>query len=253
MITTVVFDLDDTLYDEIDYCRSGFASVAEFLVYRASSISAGRLTAEHQASAEDIFDVLWKQFHAGNRKNTFNTALDELGIEYDDNLIQELINIYRNHVPKITLPDDSRDVLSQLSSKYTLALLTDGFLPAQQLKVQALGIERYFKCIIYTEQLGREFWKPSPVGFEKLMRTLNARAENIAYIADNEKKDFIAPNKLGFLTIQVIRPARIHIKSSPPASSPLSCLTKEDKRGAGAAAQYIIYEISQLPALLARL
>jgi len=38
MITTVIFDLDDTLYDEIDYCRSGFASVAEFLAYRASSI-----------------------------------------------------------------------------------------------------------------------------------------------------------------------------------------------------------------------
>ncbi|MFB0524841.1 MAG: HAD family hydrolase [Phycisphaerae bacterium] len=240
MITTVVFDLDDTLYDEVEYCRSGFSSVAEFLCYRASSISAGRLTAEHRASAEDIFDVLWKQFHAGNRKNTLNAALDELGIEYDDNLIQVLINIYRNHVPKITLPDDSRDVLSQLSSKYILALLTDGFLPAQQLKVQALGIERYFKCIIYTEQLGpdQSGWKPSPVGFEKLMKTLNARAENIAYIADNEKKDFIAPNKLGFLTIQIIRPARIHTKSSPQS---------------GAAAQYIIYEISQLPALLARL
>jgi len=231
MITTVVFDLDDTLYDEIDYCRSGFASVAEFLVYRASSV-------EHRASAEDIFDVLWRQFNAGNRKNTFNAALDELSMSYDEKFIGDLIKVYRNHVPKITLPDDSRDVLCQLSGKYTLALLTDGFLPAQQLKVQALGIEKYFKCIIYTEQLGREFWKPSPVGFEKLMNTLNVRPENIAYIADNEKKDFIAPNKFGFLTIQIIRPARIHTKSSPQSST---------------AAQHIIYEISQLPALLARL
>ena len=31
MITTVVFDLDDTLYDEVEYCRSGFEAVAEFL------------------------------------------------------------------------------------------------------------------------------------------------------------------------------------------------------------------------------
>jgi len=31
MITTVIFDLDDTLYDEVEYRRSGFASVAEFL------------------------------------------------------------------------------------------------------------------------------------------------------------------------------------------------------------------------------
>ena len=226
MITTVVFDLDDTLYDEIDYCRSGFATVAEFLSHLPEAPAAQR-----------IFDVLCKQFNAGNRKNTFNAALDELGLGYDEKLISKLIKVYRNHVPKITLPDDSRDVLSQLSGKYTLALLTDGFLPAQQLKVRALGIERYFKCIIYTEQLGpnQSGWKPSPAGFEKLMQNLNTKRQNSAYIADNEKKDFIAPNKLGILTIQIIRPARLHTKTAPQAD---------------AVARYKIYKISQLPALL---
>ncbi len=224
MITTVVFDLDDTLYDEVEYCRSGFEAVAEFLANLPGAPSAGR-----------IFSAFWKQFTAGDRTKTFNTALGELGIRYDDRLIQELIYAYRNHVPKITLPQDSRDLLSRLSGKYTLALLTDGFLPAQQLKVQALGIEKYFKCIIYTEQLGREFWKPSPAGFQKLMETLNAKPQNIAYVADNEKKDFIAPNKLGFLTIRIIRPAGLH---SEPSQEP------------GAAAQYTIRQISQLSALL---
>ena len=228
MITTVVFDLDDTLYDEVEYCKSGFEAIAEFL---ASLPEAPRL----KGRAKRIFDAFWKQFKAGNRTKTFNAALDELDINCDDKLIQQLIYAYRNHAPKITLPQDSRDVLSQLSGKYTLALLTDGFLPAQQLKVQALGIEKYFKCIIYTEQLGREFWKPSPAGFEKLMEALNARPETIAYVADNEKKDFIAPNKLGFLTIRIIRPAGLHPESSQEP---------------GAAAQYTTRQISQLPALL---
>jgi len=225
MITTVVFDLDDTLYDEVEYCRSGFASVAEFLAY--------------QASAESIFAALWKQFVAGNHKKTFNAALEELGINYDDDLIQKLINVYRNHVPKITLPDDSRDVLAELSDKYTLALLTDGFLPAQQLKVQALGIEKYFKCIIYTEQLGRDCWKPSPVGFEKLLQTLNAKAETAMYVADNAEKDFVGPNKLGMLTIQVIRPARIHRETPQPTHSTV--------------ARILIHELRQLPDLLAEI
>ena len=61
----------------------------------------------------------------------------------------------------------------------------------------ALGIEKYFKFIVYTEQLGREGWKPSPAGLEKIMQTLKGKPENMAYIADNEKKNFIAPNKLG--------------------------------------------------------
>ncbi len=226
MITTIVFDLDDTLYDEVEYCRSAFTAVARFLANLPGA-----------PSSERIFDCLWEQFAAGNRTRTFNAALDEIDINYDDKFITELIKVYRNHIPKITLPQDSRDILRQLSDKYTLALLTDGFLPAQKLKVQALGIEKFFKCIVYTEELGRDCWKPSPAGFEKIMQSLNVRPETMAYVADNEEKDFIAPNKLGFLTIQLIRPARIHTESCDQPD---------------AAAQFIIHKISELPTLLER-
>ncbi len=224
MIKTVILDLDDTLYDEIDYCKSGFSAVSVFL---ANSPAA--------PSAELIFQALWQQFTSGNHTKTFNTALDNLSISYDDNLIGELIKVYRNHTPKITLPADSKNVLSQLSDKYTLAMLTDGFLPAQQLKVQALEIEKFFKCIIYTEQLGRHCWKPSPAGFEKIIQTLNAEPAQTVYIADNAKKDFIAPNKLAMATIQLIRPAGIH--TTAPAEK-------------NAAPQHIINKIDELPALL---
>ena len=223
MITTVVFDLDDTLYDEIEYCRSGFTSVSRFLANLPESPTARR-----------IFDCLWKQFTTGNHTKTFNSALDQLGINYDSKLINELIKVYRNHTPEITLPADSKDILDQLNGRYTLALLTDGFLPAQRLKVQALELEKYFNCIIYTEELGRDCWKPSPVGFEKVMEILNVEPQAAAYVADNAKKDFIAPNKLGFMTVQIIRPARIHTESpDQPDSAP----------------QYVIHKITQLPDL----
>lgn len=228
MITTVVFDLDDTLYDEIDYCRSGFSTAAEFLAGRPGA-----------PSAERIFAAMWDQFTSGNHSRTFNAALDELGLGYDQRRIGELIDVYRNHVPRIELPADSRDVLDKLSIKYTLALLTDGFLPAQQLKVQALGIERYFAKIVYTEELGRDCWKPSRAGFEKVLQSLGARPEGAVYVADNENKDFIAPNKLGFVTIQLLRRSRIHTSACPEEPD--------------AAARHVIHQISQLPALLEQL
>jgi putative hydrolase of the HAD superfamily len=227
MITTVIFDLDDTLYDEIDYCRSGFASVCKRLAGLPGAPTANR-----------IFEALWKQFSAGNRTKTFNAALDDLRIDCDDRLIAELVQLYRTHVPNITLPSDSRDVLTQLTHKYTLALLTDGFLPAQRLKVQALGIENYFKTILYTEELGRDSWKPSPASFEKIMQTLNAPPQSMAYVADNELKDFFAPNKLGMTTIQLLRPSRIHTQTSTdPNAKPHNT----------------IRQIADLPALLAPL
>ncbi len=224
MITTVVFDLDDTLYDEIDYCRSGFRAVADFLARWPGA-----------PSAEHIFAALWEQLTAGNRSKTFNAALDELGMDYDQRRIGELVDVYRNHVPKIELPQDSRDVLDELGAKYTLGLLTDGFLPAQQLKVQALGIEKYFESIVYTEQLGRDCWKPSPAGFLKILENLGVRPDNVVYVADNEEKDFIAPNRLGVKTVQLVRPGRIHTSACPEP---------------GAAARHVIQRISQLPALL---
>jgi putative hydrolase of the HAD superfamily len=227
MITTVIFDLDDTLYDEIDYCRSGFASVCERIA-----------TLPGAPTAQRIFEALWKQFSAGNRAKTFNAALDDLGINCDDRLIAELVQLYRTHVPNITLPSDSRDVLTQLGRKYTLALLTDGFLPAQRLKVRALGIEKCFKTILYTEELGRDSWKPSPAGFERIMQTLNAPPHSMAYVADNELKDFIAPNKLGMATICLLRPARIHTQTSDdPNAKPHNTIT----------------QITDLPALLDKL
>jgi putative hydrolase of the HAD superfamily len=226
MVTTVVFDLDDTLYDEVDYCKSGFGAVA--------AVISGH---PNFPDRHKLYDAFWQQFSAGNHTTTFNDALKELNISYDDQLIRKMVTIYRRHHPTISLPAETKNVLDLLRKKYTLALLTDGFLPAQELKVRALGLEEYFECIVYTEQLGREFWKPSPAGFEKITRSLRQNPENCVYVADNEQKDFIGPNKLGFHTVELIRPNRIHTQ---PAAKP------EAKAG------HVIHSLRQLPVLLAK-
>lgn len=226
MITTIVFDLDDTLYDEIEYCKSGFRAVADFLAN------------QEQSPSPIILETMLQCFKSGERKKVFNAALEQLSIRYNDELIKKLVEVYRNHIPRIKLPQDSCKVLEELSSNYNLSLLTDGFLPSQKLKVKALGIEKYFSFIIYTEELGRENWKPSPVGFKKIIGTLKTRPEQMAYVADNAKKDFIAPNKLGFTTIQLIRPNAIH---KEPPSTP------------DATAKYVIHSINQLPELLEKI
>ncbi len=225
MIRAVVFDLDDTLYDEVDYCRSGFEAVADFLV---------RVHKVPHAS-EDLCAAFCRQFDSGNREQTFDTALHELGVPSDPRMIAGLIRIYRCHMPKIRLPKDSRDTLTLLRRSYSLAVLTDGYLPAQRLKIRALGIAGYLKCILYTEHLGRSSWKPSPVGFVKVLDALRVRPDQAAYVGDNAAKDFIAPNVLGMQSIQVSRPLGLH---DQPATEP------------SAAARHAVDSISRLPALL---
>ncbi|OHB53778.1 MAG: hypothetical protein A2Y07_11445 [Planctomycetes bacterium GWF2_50_10] len=208
MITTVVFDLDDTLYNEIDYCRSGFQAVSSYLSAKPS----------YPPSAT-IFDAIWTQFSAGNYGYAFNAALDNLKLPCNQQIINELIEVYRNHKPALQLPALSRQILDNLKPKFNLALLTDGFMPAQRLKVEALGIQSYFGCIIYTEELGRQFWKPSPAGFERIVAHFTVDPATCVYIGDNPIKDFIAPNQLGFTTIQLISPDAIHKLTAPHPSA----------------------------------
>ncbi len=104
MITTVVFDMDDTLYDEIDYCKSGFTAVAASLSKHPNTLN-----------AEKIFESLWNQFNSGNHTRTFNAALDELKISYNNEMIKTLIELYRNHKPNLTLPAETKNVTAGAS------------------------------------------------------------------------------------------------------------------------------------------
>ena len=96
----------------------------------------------------------------------------------------------------------------------------------------------YFNSIVYTEKLGRQYWKPSSKGFEKLLEELNGAPRQSIYVADNLEKDFIAPNQMGFTTIRILRPNGIHRN---PANSK------------DAEAQYEINSLTELKELLKKI
>jgi len=196
-VKAIVFDLDDTLYPEIQYVRSGFRVVA------------GKLT-RPGCDIGQVFDLLWNTFENGPRNRVFNEVLSRLDMKDDPQIIAELVGIYRCHRPNLQLEPDVRNMLEKLRRQYQLGLITDGFLPTQKLKVEALRLQNTFDEIIYTEELGREFWKPSPVAFENISAALNCPAEYCLYIADNPTKDFIAPNQLDWHTVQVTFPGQVH-------------------------------------------
>ena len=82
-------------------------------------------------------------------------------------------------------------------------------------------LERFFDQVLFTEQLGRDSWKPSPAGYQAIAERLGAEAQACAYVADNPAKDFVAANRLGWRTVQYLRPGQIHAhKPAPPDGLP---------------------------------
>jgi putative hydrolase of the HAD superfamily len=208
----VVFDLDDTLFLERDYARSGFRAVGEWC-------------AEHlrlegmQEQAQTLFDL-------GRRGDIFNEALDRLGIAGHAKMIPDMVRIYREHVPQIALPTDAVECLTRLQGRVYLGLLTDGNPTSQWAKIDALGLRDSFDMIVVTGDWGVEFFKPHVRGYQFLESHLNECYGRFIYVADNPLKDFFAPRTLGWNAIRVRRPASLH--QDLECSAELACFEVSD-------------------------
>lgn len=217
-MTAALFDLDDTLYREMDYVGSGFRAVAGFL-------------SSHYGFKEDtVFDKAIAILNECGRGKVFDKLLEALNI-FDEDLVRLLIYIYRTHRPVIRAYEDVVPVIEQLRlTGVKTGLITNGMAIVQQNKVTALGIAELFDVIIYPDAIGAEYWKPSPVPFKMVVKALRCPAEESVYVGDDPSKDFIAPNALGMKTVQIIRSPGIH---------------KPTPAGQGCAAQTIISSLSE--------
>jgi putative hydrolase of the HAD superfamily len=198
----IVFDLDDTLYPEADFVRSGFQAVDRALVPRGIQ------------GFEPLANGL---FQEGLRGKIFDAALTKLGVAVSPELVAELVQIYRAHVPQLQLFPDACRALDYYQRRSKVALLTDGSAAVQRNKVRGLGLESAFTACIYTDDLGRDCWKPSEVPFLKLaaMLEMTDAMDRLVYVADNPRKDFIAPNRLGWSTVRIKRPGGEYAASEP--------------------------------------
>jgi len=192
----VVFDLDDTLYLERNYVRSGFRAVGRFL--------------EKEFSQDGFFSVAWEEFEMGRRGDIFDRALERLDGPPVDCPIQELVTVYRRHVPELSLESDARACLDDLDGKVTLALVTDGPLASQKSKAKALKLVRWIEHLVFTADLSPGLGKPHPRAFELVQERAGFEGEACIYVADNPLKDFFGPQRLGWKTLRIRRPGGLH-------------------------------------------
>jgi len=203
-LEAVIFDLDDTLISERDYAFSGFAAVAE--------AHASRL-----GSAGETAPAMRALFDSEHRTRVFDALLEQRGIEHDKALIQSLITTYRRHIPDIDLYPDADAALNRFRPHYRLGVLTDGLMITQALKLKALRLRDRVDKIIITSELGTDYGKPHPKAFEWMAQSLGVNHAGCVYVADNPVKDFVAPNRLGWLTIKVVRPEGVYRDRTAPA------------------------------------
>lgn len=195
MIKLVIFDLDDTLYNERDFVTGGFAEVCKYLSLKYSE--------DYNLLLKGTEKILDNE----GRGRVFNLLCQNYNYNED---IKKLVEIYRQAEPKLNLYDDSRYILKKLSGKYKLGIITDGLASVQHNKIKQLNIEHIFDKIIVTDDFGKDYWKPSETPYREILKYFNLYAENAVYIGDNPNKDFIGARKIGMKTVRIIREVGDH-------------------------------------------
>lgn len=192
----VCFDLDDTLYKEIDFVESAYREIA--------------VSEKHPELVPKMMG--WRE-RGENVFLMFNKAIGK------ETLIAEYLKLYRSHYPTISLSDGVEDTLNELRHReITLGLITDGRSMSQRNKIKALGLERWFdnENIIISEEIQSE--KTEEPNFRLFMKKY-PDAE-FTYVGDNPKKDFIVPNRLGWKTVMLIDDGRnIHKQGATPVDT----------------------------------
>lgn len=127
----VVFDLDDTLCKEIEYLKSAYREIATYAaqMYTGSGVSIQILEVK-------AYEVMLEAYNDG--RNAFEALNAFLGLELP---IAELLQMYREHVPQISLDEDVRYTLDSLKAEGVLmGIVSDGRELTQWNKIKALGL-----------------------------------------------------------------------------------------------------------------
>ena len=182
-VDAVVFDMDDTLYSEKDYVRSGYKAVAEQF-----------------GNIDAMEEKLWVAFE--QKTMAINTVLADEKLLTDDNL-KSCLNTYRYHIPSIELYEGIEDMLSRIrKSGKRIGVITDGRPEGQRAKIKSLGLEILVDEIIVTDELGGiEYRKPNEKAFVLMREKMEVPYGKMVYVGDNITKDFIAPQNLGMKSI----------------------------------------------------
>jgi putative hydrolase of the HAD superfamily len=192
----IIFDLDDTLYLERDFVRSGFRAVGQWCA--------------EVLGVDGVCELSREYFESGRRGDVFDAVLERLNIQDRNDTVKAMVRVYREHAPEIALAPDAVRCLSALKGHLHLGLLTDGNSVTQWRKIDALGIRETFRQIVVTGDWGAEFFKPNLRGFRHLERQFDCPSAQFIYIADNPSKDFTAPHELGWKTVRVKRTAGLY-------------------------------------------
>lgn len=203
---TVVFDVDDTLYNQIEPFKQAIKASFSTDILTKHKISMSQLyirfrffsdlafpkTVDGSLSLEDM-----RRFRVKEAFNFFGCVIT---IEEAENFQKN----YKLYQEKIELLDEMKQLLVELTNQnIQLAILTNGPTNHQKDKIKQLGIEQFIPEThrFISEKVG--IAKPDPAVFKLIEDRLNISAEDLIYIGDSHENDVVGAKKAAWQCIWI--------------------------------------------------
>jgi putative hydrolase of the HAD superfamily len=191
----IFFDLDETIYPEIDFKKSGFRAVASWL--QENNIL------EFDEALSSLLDFL------SEKGSLYPYFFQDICRKYriDRNIVEDMLHVFRNHQPKITPYSDFVDLVVRCQGRFFMGVITDGLGYVQRNKVAALGLTQWIpeSAIIFTDCLSPSTNKYDLKVFLHASAIAGLDGNQCLYVGDNPGKDFNGPKQLGWHTIRICR------------------------------------------------
>jgi putative hydrolase of the HAD superfamily len=202
VISTVLFDLDDTLFAHRKAVEDGVLAHLN-----ATGVSGGDGSAARWTQLEELHYSRYlagELDYLGQRRARARDFMTEYGVSlHDDAAAEEWFEDYlHSYRAAWTLHDDALPALDALGS-YRLGIITNGVTHFQQPKLDRLGLSPYFTHIITSGDFGAV--KPDPSIFLHACSLFGVPPEEAAYVGDRLHTDALGAAAAGLRGIWLAR------------------------------------------------
>lgn len=181
----ILFDADETLFD---------FKKAEKEAFKNTMIEFGFDYDEsyHFSIYKEINTAIWKELEEGfiTQAKLKTERFKRLGTKLNANFNEhEFATSYMKHLGDGSfLFDGAAKLIEDLSTNYTLSIVTNGLTAVQERRVKNSDIAKHFKDIVISEEVGIS--KPNPEIFEYALKNLSVfNKDEVLMIGDSLTSD----------------------------------------------------------------
>ncbi|WP_244445060.1 HAD family hydrolase [Oceanobacillus jeddahense] len=198
MLDTIIFDMDDTLYDQAATFRE---TCKKMLNISLSNKELDNLYLISRKYSDALFDdqVAGKMTLEEVHIRRIKDACADVGIEITAEQALEFQNNYVQEQGKIELFDEVIELLDYLvAKKKQLAVLTNGAEGHQRMKIKQLKLDKWIpeEQLFVSETMG--YAKPSKQAFQIIENNLSLTKEKTIYVGDSFANDIVGAKQVGW-------------------------------------------------------